>query len=134
MQALWTASCIGGAILQIYHSRWLYQKILYPKWLLQWPVNIHLYVWKCPAPRSEGQCSLEIEAFYRFHNHDYDFAQFLIKSLDFPFFKAKFENLPILSVKKFTIAKNSNFIFGKNNVRRTRESLIIFTIAITFVP
>ena len=76
LQALWTASCIGEIILQIYHSQWLYQKILYPKWLLQWPVNIHLYVWKCLAPRSEGQYSLEIEVFYRFHNHDYDFAQF----------------------------------------------------------
>ena len=52
----------------------------------------------------------------------------------FPLFKPKLENLPILSVKKFTIAKNSNFIFGKNNVRRTREDFIIFAIAITFVP
>ena len=73
---LWTASCIGGVILQIYHSQWLYQKILYPKWLLQWLVNIHLYVWKCLVPRSEGQYSLEIEAFYHFHNHDYGFVRF----------------------------------------------------------
>ena len=43
---------------------------MYPKWLLQWFVNIHLYVWKCLVPRSEGQYSLEIEAFYHFHNHD----------------------------------------------------------------
>ena len=52
----------------------------------------------------------------------------------FSLFKPKLENLPIFSVKKFTISKNSNFIFGKNNVRRTRESFIIFAIAITFVP
>lgn len=103
---LWTASCIGGVILQIYHSQWLYQKILYPKWLLQWLVNIHLYVWKYLAPRSEEQYSLGIEAFYHFHNHDYDFARFFDPKIwIFSFFKPKFENLPILSVKKFTIAK-----------------------------
>ena len=76
LQELWTASCIGGVILQIYHSQWLYQKILYPKWFLQWLVNIRLYVWKYLAPRSEEQYSLGIEAFYHFHNHDYDFARF----------------------------------------------------------
>ncbi len=73
---LWTASCIGGVILQIYHSQWLYQKILYPKWLLQWLVNIHLYVWKYLDPRSEEQYNLGIEAFYHFHNHGCDFARF----------------------------------------------------------
>ena len=34
------------------------------------------YVWKYLAPRSEEQYSLGIEAFYHFHNHDYDFARF----------------------------------------------------------
>ena len=70
------SSCIGKVILLGYHSQWLCQKILYPKWFLQWLVNTHLYVWRYLAPRSEEQYSLGIEVFYHFHNHDYGFVLF----------------------------------------------------------
>ena len=51
-----------------------------------------------------------------------------------PFFKPWFQNFPVFSVKKFSIAKNSNFILCQNNIWLSWKILIVLSIPVPFIP
>ena len=43
-------------------------------------------------------------------------------------------NLPILSMKEFSITENGNLILCQYNIRATWQFFIIFAIAVSFAP
>ena len=42
--------------------------------------------------------------------------------------------IPILSMKEFTVAEDGNFIFGQHYIRFSRQSSVVFSVAVSTVP
>ena len=51
-----------------------------------------------------------------------------------PFFESHFQAFPVFTMEKFTVTKNSDFIFSKYNIWRSGKGFVIFTVPISFVP
>lgn len=61
-----------------------------------------------------------------------DFFDPIIRIISF--FESQFQIFPVFTVEKFTVTKNSDFVFSKYNIRRPGKGFVIFAIPISFVP
>ena len=62
----------------------------------------------------------------------FDFFDPIIRIISF--FESQFQVFPVFAVEKFTITKNSDFIFSKYNIWRAGKGFVIFTVSVTFMP
>lgn len=68
-------------------------------------------------------------------------VSFLV-SLDFldpvvrvmPFLETRAQDIPVLAVKELAVTEDGDVVFGQDDVRRARESFVVFSIAVASAP